>query len=785
MTRTEMHKTVFRISVVVVFCLLQIQAFAPAAGQRNLALHKKLDYSPRPEYRLTVGPRDPFELTDGIKEKSLWYENHRGKTVGWVNVSLVEINLDLGQVHDVGLINIHTVGGGQSGVEYPEYAAAAVSLDGTDYSPSSYLSSDGWMFGTRNAVPKTIVLPVGRKARFIKLYIRPIGYFFFADEIEVIESQSVLKDIRARGYRRKDQVIDLVERARELDRGMHVLSETVDKSAQIPNGLAGDWPAMIEPISLLGRDLTEEKVASAEAAFAQLRAKWLKLEHKVDWLCCPAEPIDVLRYSDLPRSAPNDVQASLYQWENEHGVAAINLTNCSTAAISFTAHLSPLRLQDKTIESAGILELRRAMYVRVINAGLVADPLVLQNSEPVPGAPGQTVQLWLEAYSRGLDAGVYTAAMAIDATGDSIVKTQQTIPIRLEVADKKFPEKVPLYSCNWDYVSKSDRFTSKSPAQTQAALLDLEKHYANVFVVWYDRILVRDDTKTGLPLQELRDELALRSKANSFVLLFLGGQGAIERKFGAFRTPGWESEFKSFIAQLRDSMLGSGFEYDSFAIYPFDEYIGDDFVYVARMIRDCDPKLKIYANRWFESDSQFRQVKDLIDIWCPYSSEMLANRGKFEYYREHGGFDKIWCYNTTLTCKYVFAPPYIRKAAEWQANSRMFWRLLPVAAACFGLDGVGFWVYQDADMSGWIKDKTGDYGVVYDGSQNPDKDCIAELIVPSRRWQQWREGVEDAVCLKGHEKLLDEFFQTSSSKVTSEYLTSLRRRADEEKGSVK
>ena len=87
--------------------------------------------------------------------------------------------------------------------------------------------------------------------------------------------------------------------------------------------------------------------------------------------------------------------------------------------------------------------------------------------------------------------------------------------------------------------------------------------------------------------------------------------------------------------------------------------------------------------------------------------------------------------------------------------------------------------------AGWTEDTMGDHGVVYDGTQNPDKNCIPEIIIPSKRWQQWREGIEDAVCLMGHKELLDEFFQMPNAKLTSEYLTSLRRRADETRDTPK
>ena len=102
---------------------------------------------------------------------------------------------------------------------------------------------------------------------------------------------------------------------------------------------------------------------------------------------------------------------------------------------------------------------------------------------------------------------------------------------------------------------------------------------------------------------------------------------------------------------------------------------------------------------------------------------------------------------------------------------------MPIVAVSLGMTGTGFWVYQD--KAGWTEDTLGAHGVVYNGSQNPDKDCYPEMIVPSKRWQQWRQGVEDAVCLSGHKDLLNEFFRTPNTKLSSEYLTSLRKRADE------
>ena len=494
--------------------------------------------------------------------------------------------------------------------------------------------------------------------------------------------------------------------------------------------------------------------------------------------------MDILRYGDLPPKFTDDFEISFYQWKNEYEASAINLVNCSDSPITFSLDISPLKLNDKMIEPKDIFEIRRSLYVQVYYAGLVADPLILQNTKSFPVAPGQTIQLWLETHSADLKAGQYIGALAITAGGDNIQKTIQTVPIKLEVADKTFPEKVkdtPFYICNWPHVTSSDRFTSKNPKLIMRAIDDLKDHYTNVFVLRIDKIF--GPNRQGLSLPKLSNELALRNKMSPFVLFDMRGKGQLEKIFGNFRTRTWESNFRSYLKRFRDYMLTHGYNYEDFALYPYDEHIGDDFVYVAKIIRDFDPELRIYANRWFKSDSQFKQVKNLIDIWCPHISDVLANERKFRKYQSSGAFDEIWTYNAELSYERYYAPAYIENARTWRVNKNERWRVAPIAAKSLGMSGAGFWVYQDFFRTAWIRGGFRNYGAIYDGSKNPDRHCYAETIIPSKHWKQWRQGVEDAVCLTGHKDLLDEFYKKPASQLTSKYLTSLRKRADQKNSS--
>lgn len=763
--------------VVAVILLLYVQTCVLAVGPRNLALHTRLEYEPSPEYHLTVDPCDPCELTDGIKDKSLWFERYRRQTVGWYPVMRIGISIDLGQPSNVGTINVYTTGGGQGGVEYPEYIVAATSLDGRQYRFADYATSDGWVFGGNTAMPRTLSLTVEQRARYIRLFVRPTQRFFFIDEIEVMESQNEFSQPQVPDYMSQNKMIELVERARQLEHDIEVLAARLSASQRLAGEPAGNLQELRQSIASLSRKLTEGDIIRVEGQFAAFRAKALRAEYGADWFCYQADPMDILRCGDLPPEAPETPNLSFYQWKNEHGVAAVNLVNASASTIDCAVRFSPLRFGDKVVESSGVFELRRALYVRVPNAGLVADPLVRQDSRTFPVCPGQTVQLWIDANSMGLEPGNYVAAMAITASGGAGSRTLQSVPISLDIAERSFAIPRSFETFSWDYVTASGRFTARTTAQTQAAVLDLASHYINIMVLPPEQIF---DRKAGVRTQKIQDVLSIEGKSHPFVLLFLGGEPHLRELGGALRTQAWERAFCSFLVRLRDTMFANGYDYDTFAVHPFDETIDSDFVYVTQVIRKIDPRLKIYANKWIEP-GEYDRVKDLIDIWCPHAPAVLANMGTYERYKETKHFWKIWCYHANMPCERFFAPDKTGAAHEWRGDNGVLWRTLPITAGALGMTGLGFWTYQDADRSGWDKSQMGESGVIYDGMRNPDPNCVPELIVPSKRWQQWREGVEDAVCLMGHKELLDEFMRTPASKLTSEYITSLRKRADKEK----
>ena len=186
------------------------------------------------------------------------------------------------------------------------------------------------------------------------------------------------------------------------------------------------------------------------------------------------------------------------------------------------------------------------------------------------------------------------------------------------------------------------------------------------------------------------------------------------------------------------------------------------------MIREIDPKIKIYANSVGEGTGDVRKAAGLVDIWCPYFNEVLDNNKLLDEIKTN--CKDVWCYGTELRQDYTL------ESADKQ--NKLYHRLMPIKAVGLGITGAGFWTYADWGGGHYNYYDKRIYGVIYDGKNSP-KDCVYEPIVPSKRWQMWREGVEDAVALKEHPELLKEFMAKSPNEITSKYLKSLRKRADQ------
>lgn len=738
------------------------------ASQVNLVLHKKYAYTPKPNYELTTDSLDDQQLTDGAIGESLWYQRYKEKTVGWFTAGFIEIIFDLGKNYNIDVVKVYTTGGGRSGVEYPEYIMGMASIDGTSYAPVSMVDSDSSKSGVEGlAEPKVMKLEFGVKCRYVKILVRPNGTVFFSDEVEVLSSEKDFEKANAPFLSNKEAV-DYAERLRQLYRNISLLGRDYRNSGiEITDFSRKISQHRLELDSVRAKLGTVDELDTLERRLDISRAKFLKTKYNASWVCTQADPIDILRFADMPQSVTVDCKLSFYLWKNEYSLGAVNLTNCSEKELVFTTVVSPLAMGGQVTSSDGLITIRRACYVFSKNAGFFADPLVLQGNVPFTIRAGETVQLFIGLYSKNLAAGIYDCAVAIQCNGET-EKNIESIPLRIEIADREFPEHIDFMTCNWDYITDKNVFTNNI---AKTAANDLKSHYLNVSVIPPYKIfntVTINGIKKIIVNSQLKNELEIRKYAKIKLLFF--GLNSSDNSFGQdISSAEWKSKFNDFMHEIIAYMKNSGYDYNDYAIYPYDEYIGENFICVAQLIREIDPRIQIYANSFRAGIADARKVFGLVDIWCPFLSDVVDNKKLLDEIKKN--CKNVWCYQTELREDYLLEKP-------GNLNKR-YHRIMPMMAAGMGITGAGFWTYTDWGGGHYNYYDKCIYGVVYDGKYSP-KECIDEPIVPSKRWQLWREGVEDAVCLSGRQDLLDEFFKTPNAQLTEDYITSLRKRADQE-----
>ncbi|MGE4285574.1 MAG: hypothetical protein AB7F23_03075 [Phycisphaerae bacterium] len=744
------------------------------AEEMNIALHKKYTLAPNPDFSLTTDPSDYIQLTDGKTAGSLWYEDYRGNTVGWGGASLIEITIDLMYVSNISKVRLYTVGGGRALVEYPEYVVVLGSQYGTEYNLMSFADTDGWAFGNESGadsrVSRVLEVEVAGKCRYIRLLVRPVS-LFFTDEIQIIDS-GVESAEKEGGAVTDCEAIDIVERYRQLNRNVSALREAYLKCDTDIAQFVEKLDAFIEELERCALKLSDtEKFLSLERLFDRIRAEYYTSVYEKEWFCDVTDPMNVLKYQDVHEKTTKEFLLDLYLWQNENAIAAFDIVNCSDAQKQYSLDFSPLTKDGDFIPSKPFMLARRALYIYSKNSGFFADPLVLQGKKTFNIRPGETVQIVIEANSRGLGGGIYHGAIMVSCHNSS-TKPMCTININMEVVDKVFPAEVDFMTLNWDFLTDRNRFTSDC---INFASDDLARHYTNVSVVGTSWFCLRNpDASSVFDRAYVNPQITKVFELLPYArvkLLSLGFKHTNADVFGEdIASLDWEIAFKVYVRKLVDVLKEAGIKYEDYALYPYDERLDEDFLRVAQVIKEADANVQIFANWVGNGLNDIRNAKGLVDIWCPQISDVQEHPEYVEELQSYGC--AVWSYGGASKRAYVT-----------EQSKRRFYRMGPVDAVAAGVEGAGYWVYTEPSKQatgiGFSECYVKGYGIVYDGELAP-KDSVFEPIVPSIRWELWREGVEDAVALRKSLAEEPEFRNILQATETSDSMVRLRKIADRE-----
>ncbi len=402
---------------------------------------------------------------------------------------------------------------------------------------------------------------------------------------------------------------------------------------------------------------------------------------------------------------------------NEREQAVINLCNLSDKALRVRPEVSG-------VGDAGAprITLREAVHVQTKDGTLVADPLPRLQEGPfgpeMTLAPGLYRQLWLDIRSGG-NAGLYEGHVILRSEGLPAVEA----PLSVEVLGVSLPDPLPIITWNYSYQNEPlirDRW--------EQARADLFEHHINAYC-WPAYVLPwpRFDAAGALePLDWTVFDKALAAHDNiEYLLLWPGFEWERNLKLQQDLEVGSERSEERFVAWFRamiDGLHERGLGYERIAWYLADEPTTvarvNAVVAAGRAVRKADPRAMIVENPYGACPKALlEQMAPVVDIWCP---ELQWSLGELmPFFQENSQL--LWSYMV------------LSKATPAFGRYRLgFWQ-------CWhhGMTGLGHWAYADGGGSIWDPHDSQrvDYAMVYDG--DPDE------LIPSRRWEAWREGVED------------------------------------------
>jgi hypothetical protein len=716
-----------------------------SAGQ-NLALRKSYTLSPKPNYYLCTDKSDSIQLTDGRASGSQWTKK---STVGWQSAEpAVEIVIDLGKKSAINEVRIHTVGGGFAEVEFPEFVTVLLSDDGREFRLAGVVSSKNLANvrarGYRGASRTMSVGNINASGRYVKLVIRPNWRYVFLDEIEVF-SDSILavNNIKLRSnleaFRSSQELLSKVEDYLHLNEVVDATLQAVKESrSHLPGRLSEKILSELESLARktdasTNRLYSTDEFHDIKRQIGKARVAIYKAVYEKSFVCLPANPMEIVFEKNmLLRESTKDI--NIQMWQNEYESAAFNVVNCSDEVMTMGVSISPLLgPAGGKIDSNKVFKVRRAIYVKGSTVGSIADALVLQE-EPFNLQPGELRQIWLTIYNPTLTAGTYKGQVGVWAKSEKTKDLSiETLPVNIEIQKHKFPEKFALSTCNWAYY--------KVASSTEMAK-DLRNHHINVYTIPpQDLPFLRfSSDRPGVirkpNFTKLDNALRYHNYAGTYLLCLDFNRNKKDHgRFGNVKwmSGQWKGVFSQWLKNMVKHLNNAGVSYDKFALYPFDESLCDDFYKLAQLIKDTDPKVRIYANSFGKGPKEFARFKGLIDIWCLQDSHCERHPQWLEQIKGFG--KKVWTYECLRPMK--AKDPY------------SYFRLLPWRAFKRGQTGAGFWIYYYG-----LNFKTGAVpwddtlrpqgfsGVVY-GSRVSPVPGHGENIVPSRRWEAWREGVED------------------------------------------
>jgi hypothetical protein len=457
------------------------------------------------------------------------------------------------------------------------------------------------------------------------------------------------------------------------------------------------------------------------ASFAARARAW----HDAGWPRVVVRRVDPWAPS-TPWSAPGaEVTDTLALWPGAWGAAAVDVACAAGGAAQIVLALAP------GAPGAPAVTLRRVVPVEARDGRWAGDALPLApDALAVPD--GAAVQLWLDVDARDARPGAYTAELTI---GSAPVR----VPMRVHAVRVASP---PIGALDWTYPT-SFALLRAAPAD---AVRDNAEHGIDTWwiseqsVPWPDAPTIDAAGHLTRPpdFTACDRELALHGAARARRIGFFWNFDAqsADPSRGHFRhpylSPAWRQAVREWLGAWMDHLAGLGIDRTRVVMQPFDETTAAPVATLLRALHALRPDLPLALT--ITRNATADEVRALgPELAMPiFERRTLATHAAWIRAATSRGV-AVWTYDVLEPSKAV-TPVAGYRALAWEAWAR-------------GLAGAAFWSYGDtgeksADAWDDFDGARCDFAVVYgrDGAPVP----VNESFVPSKRWQAFRMGLQDA-----------------------------------------
>jgi len=731
--------------------LALVVSLACVAEETNLARGRPYSYCPEPTYPHCTDEGDTKQLTDGVtqyKAGSIWMLK---SCVGWYagESAPAVILFDLGAEATLSELRFNTTGGGGSGVQ-DVGVCVYVSLDDRDY----VLAAE---FPTPPAIPadKTTIRGVQRRlalgqarARYVAVSAAPPSKhtYVFVDEIEIIghtpadptSGLPVQPAVTASGVEELRHVLSGGRQAAEL---LASLTAPVHRHVAC-------WPtdaarAQRDDLDALRsqRVIRAKDYPNVRAAFTERHRQRARAAYGKDTLVWEVVPDEWFTNLSMPEELAPARRATLHTVVNALEATALGVANLHESDVSLAVSVKG------NAGSAPTVTPRVARFFATVSGVVVPDALLAVDCPQVI-PPGESRLVWLSAESTDAVPGTYRYEVTLATDDDTTA-----IPLEVHVHDVTLPKETPLCTGNWSYLDSPDK-----PLYAEVRDSMLSHRITNAFGTSSACPFPKRDGNGDVvrPVQldfTAMDKFLEFHKDFDQVSWFLSFNPHTDRPQGMSRygKSDWMSTefkeiFREWLTQIIAHIKESGRDYDDFYIQFFDERLNEKVAECSRLSHSIDPKLRVMIT--FYSDASAKAVESFVtesgmDIYVHHATRLGHDNAPDGYPLLVRDGRELWFYGAAD----------IKRGAGRERDPLDFFRLMHWLAFRHDATGVHFWNMLHNKTGGW---KDASLGEVYwpfvypigEGYPPPPDDVkTAEKVIPSRRWEYVRMGIEDYMLL--------------------------------------